>query len=98
MQTWHELGDPEFKCYMPGVPRATYMPFPFRIVQGSSPYILIAYEYRQLHPHRPHEFEGGDSGAFVDGLVARPLGRRHAGGGRHRIPRGDLVRSRGRFP
>ena len=20
---WHELGDPEFKCYMPGVPRAT---------------------------------------------------------------------------
>ena len=42
---WHELGDPELKCYMPGVPRATYMPYPFRIVQGSSPYILIAYEY-----------------------------------------------------
>jgi len=42
---WHNLGDPELKCYMPGVPRATYMPFPFRIVQGSSPYILIAYEY-----------------------------------------------------
>jgi hypothetical protein len=33
------------KCYMPGVPRATYMPYPFQIVQGSSPYILIAYEY-----------------------------------------------------
>jgi hypothetical protein len=42
---WHELGDPEFKCYMPGVPRATYMPFPFRIVQGSSPYILMTYEF-----------------------------------------------------
>jgi hypothetical protein len=41
----HALGDPELKCYMPGVPRATYMPFPFRIVQGSSPYILIAYEF-----------------------------------------------------
>ena len=26
--------DPEAKCYMPGIPRATYMPFPFRIVQG----------------------------------------------------------------
>ena len=26
-------GDPEAKCYMPGVPRATYMPFPFRLVQ-----------------------------------------------------------------
>ena len=36
---------PELKCYMPGVPRATYMPFPFQIVQGSSPYILIAYEF-----------------------------------------------------
>jgi hypothetical protein len=42
---WHDLGDPEFKCYMPGVPRATYMPFPFQIVQGSSSYILIAYEF-----------------------------------------------------
>jgi len=44
-KTWHDLGDPEMKCYMPGVPRATYMPFPFQIVQGTSPYILIAYEY-----------------------------------------------------
>jgi hypothetical protein len=26
--------DPEVKCYMPGVPRATYMPFPFQIVQS----------------------------------------------------------------
>jgi hypothetical protein len=44
-KTWHALGDPELKCYMPGVPRATYMPFPFQIVQGTSPYILIAYEF-----------------------------------------------------
>src|SRR6185503_19203559 len=26
--------DPEIKCYLPGVPRATYMPYPFQIVQG----------------------------------------------------------------
>ena len=25
--------DPEAKCYLPGVPRLTYMPFPFQIVQ-----------------------------------------------------------------
>ncbi|MBI4888775.1 MAG: hypothetical protein HY824_16880 [Acidobacteria bacterium] len=25
--------DPEIKCYLPGVPRATYMPYPFQIVQ-----------------------------------------------------------------
>ena len=36
--------DPEIKCYMPGVPRATYMPFPFQIVQTSK-YILMAYEF-----------------------------------------------------
>ena len=36
--------DPEVKCYLPGVPRATYMPFPFQIVQTPQ-YILIAYEY-----------------------------------------------------
>jgi hypothetical protein len=36
--------DPEIKCYMPGIPRATYMPFPFQIVQTPS-MILMAYEY-----------------------------------------------------
>ena len=36
--------DPEVKCYMPGVPRATYMPFPFQIVQSQKD-IAIAYEY-----------------------------------------------------
>jgi hypothetical protein len=36
--------DPEVKCYLPGVPRATYMPFPFQIVQTPK-HILIAYEF-----------------------------------------------------
>src|SRR6266542_2605837 len=36
--------DPAVKCYMPGVPRATYMPFPFQIVQTPDA-ILIAYEF-----------------------------------------------------
>jgi hypothetical protein len=36
--------DPENKCFLPGIPRATYMPFPFQIVQTSK-YILIAYEF-----------------------------------------------------
>ena len=26
--------DPEIKCYLPGTPRAMYMPYPFQIVQG----------------------------------------------------------------
>jgi hypothetical protein len=36
--------DPEIKCYLPGVPRATYMPYPFQIVQTPN-HILMAYEY-----------------------------------------------------
>ena len=36
--------DPEIKCFLPGVPRSTYMPFPFRIVQGHDS-MFIAYEY-----------------------------------------------------
>jgi hypothetical protein len=36
--------DPEIKCYLPGVPRATYMPYPFQIFQNENS-ILIAYEY-----------------------------------------------------
>lgn len=36
--------DPEAKCYMPGIPRATYMPYPFYIMQGNRD-ILFAYEF-----------------------------------------------------
>ena len=37
--------DPEARCYMPGIPRATYMPYPFQIVQGDGNIILFAYSY-----------------------------------------------------
>jgi hypothetical protein len=36
--------DPEIKCYLPGVPRATYMPYPFQVVQSASA-ITFVYEY-----------------------------------------------------
>jgi hypothetical protein len=48
--------DPEIKCYLPGVPRATYMPHPFQIVQSASQ-LLIAYQYagavRDMHLKDP---------------------------------------------
>jgi hypothetical protein len=40
---WVKL-DPEVKCFMPGIPRATYMPYPFQIVQ-SKDNVLFAYEF-----------------------------------------------------
>jgi hypothetical protein len=40
---WPE-SDPETSCYLPGIPRANYMPFPFQIVQGGGN-ILFVYTY-----------------------------------------------------
>ncbi len=42
-QNWL-TSDPEIKCYLPGVPRATYMPHPFQILQSTKG-IFIAYQY-----------------------------------------------------
>lgn len=42
-RNWLTL-DPAVKCFMPGIPRATYMPFPFQIVQTPQS-ILFAYEF-----------------------------------------------------
>ena len=56
LNRWTE--DPELKCFMPGVPRGTYMPFPFQIVQSQND-IAIAYEYatsnRVINVRRPRE-------------------------------------------
>ena len=41
--SWLEL-DPVVKCYMPGIPRANYLPFPFQIIQ-SPEHVVFAYEF-----------------------------------------------------
>ncbi len=68
--------DPEARCYLPGVPRITYMPYPFQIVQQADK-ISILYEYlgavRYLymngnpHPEGPIEWWMGDSRASWEG-------------------------------
>lgn len=49
--------DPETLCYLPGIPRATYLPHPFQILQGDSD-ILMVYSFatsnRTIHM-RKHE-------------------------------------------
>ena len=42
-ENWIKL-DPEIKCFMPGIPRATYMPYPFQIVQ-SKDNVIFTYEF-----------------------------------------------------
>jgi hypothetical protein len=50
--------DPENKCFMGGIPRSTYMPYPFQIVQSPQT-ILFAYEYagavRSVNMGKPTE-------------------------------------------
>ena len=67
--------DPESKCYLPGVPRITYMPYPFQIAQTPKQ-IAILYEYvhatRNIymdseHPRGPIDWWMGDSRAVWDG-------------------------------
>src|SRR5262245_13797164 len=44
--------DPELKCYLPGVPRAMYMPYPFQIIQSSSKIAMaftFSYAARVIH-------------------------------------------------
>ena len=36
--------DPEIKCFLPGVPRAMYMPYPFQILQGTNK-VMMVFEY-----------------------------------------------------
>jgi len=67
--------DPEAKCFMVGVPRITYMPYPFQIVQTPEQ-VTILYEYvhsfRNIyidseHPAGPIQWWMGDSRASWDG-------------------------------
>ena len=70
LQYWLER-DPATKCYMPGVPRATYMPFPFQLVQTPE-YVLLAYEFasasRIVYMDRP------DFVAPVDSWMGHNIG------------------------
>ena len=49
--------DPESKCYLPGVPRIMYMPYPFQIFQTPN-HIAITFEYvhavRRIFMNTPH--------------------------------------------
>jgi len=67
--------DPDVKCWLPGVPRATYMGFPFQIVQTPSQ-TSILYEYAHTvrnifmnspHPRGPIEWWMGDSRGTWEG-------------------------------
>jgi len=63
--------DPELKCYLPGIPRAMYMPYPFQIVQGTNK-IQMAYAFtstaRTIHLD---DVEGPPDDTFMGHSVGR---------------------------
>jgi hypothetical protein len=72
-----ETLDPETKCFLPGVPRVMYMPFPFQIVQTPRQ-ITMLFEYLHAtrnvfmdtpHPKGPIEWWMGDSRGRWEGDV-----------------------------
>src|SRR5580700_9880575 len=67
--------DPLNKCYLPGVPRIAYMPFPFQIFQTPE-FVAITYEYvhasRTVHMKNPKHLDDisfwmGDSRGHWEG-------------------------------
>ncbi len=63
--------DPEIKCYLPGVPRANYMPHPFQILHSDKA-IFFSYEYagavRNIYLKDPGE-------APVDSWMGQSVGK-----------------------
>ena len=53
--------DPEGKCYMGGVPRSTYMPYPFQILQNERDVVMV------------YQFATAFRRIFVDGKEEAPL-------------------------
>src|SRR5690606_15450317 len=53
--------DPEGKCYLGGVPRSTYMPYPFQIFQNEHDVVIV------------YQFATGFRRIFVDGQDEAPL-------------------------
>ncbi|MEM7218565.1 MAG: hypothetical protein AAF515_09385 [Pseudomonadota bacterium] len=63
--------DPEIRCYLPGIPRANYMPYPFQIVHSASA-VFFSYEYagaaRNVYLADPGE-------APIDSWMGQSFGR-----------------------
>ena len=65
--------DPEIKCFMPGVPRATYLPFPFRIIQGDQK-IMLVYGFAEAN-RTIHMDKANPEPAPIDTWMGRSHGR-----------------------
>ena len=70
LENWLER-DPAVKCYLPGIPRANYMPFPFQIVQDTD-FMFFAYEF--AHASRTVHMNSPDSDIPFDAWMGHSKG------------------------
>ena len=72
-ETNDTTGDPEAKCFLPGVPRATYLPYPFQILQGTGK-IMIVYGVAEAN-RTIHMDKDSPEPAPIDSWMGRSHGR-----------------------
>lgn len=65
--------DPEIKCFLPGVPRVTYLPYPFQVVHGDKK-ILVAYGFAEAY-RTIHMDKDNPEPAPIDSWMGRSHGR-----------------------
>ena len=65
--------DTEAKCYLPGIPRANYMPYPFQILQGDRK-IMMIYGFAQAN-RTIHMDKETPEPAPIDSWMGRSHGR-----------------------
>ena len=65
--------DPEIKCYLPGVPRATYLPYPFQVIQGTDK-IMMVYGFAEASRTVHMNIENPEP-APIDSWMGRSHGR-----------------------
>ncbi len=65
--------DPEIRCYLPGVPRATYLPHPFQILQGDDK-IMVVYGFADAN-RTIHMDKENPEPAPIDSWMGRSHGR-----------------------
>ena len=68
-----KTADPNNSCFMPGVPRSTYMPYPFEIIQTPK-MISMAYEYAHTARYIPMDGSPPPE-AWIDSWMGLARGR-----------------------
>jgi hypothetical protein len=88
--------DPEAKCYMLGIPRATYYPMPFQIFQSTADAdLLMLYPFEAMQRVIAMKDHRDLPAGFVDGEVQRKVGGRRPRRDYDQPTRGSMAGPRG---